>query len=304
MESLPPEIVRQIDNLAEPHSMLKQDPPKQLHHYTSNNALLSVVTNRKIWFTHAFFMNDNSEFSHGMNMFRGAIARLSIGERHKSYLKNLFEEQSRNPRAIPYIFSMTERADEYTQWKKYGDDKKGTMLTFNTERFAPLVPGTDAGFELRPVIYDPECQKCIVDSIVKNLCKLTLKLICQYPHFYDALMASISLAFFRSAFLHSICFKSKHWKNESEWRAIILTDGLHSYAKSREKDGILVPYFELGFPHSADLISKLTIGPRSRAKKQSLPLEQIRIQRCLTYSIETSNVEASCGLFRRISYLR
>ena len=44
-------------------------PPNILWHYTSTQAAADIITNDELWVTDQRFLNDTSEFSHGLEIY-------------------------------------------------------------------------------------------------------------------------------------------------------------------------------------------------------------------------------------------
>lgn len=46
------------------------NPPDILYHYTDSKGIHGILESKSLWASHAFFMNDPKELTHGMNIFR------------------------------------------------------------------------------------------------------------------------------------------------------------------------------------------------------------------------------------------
>ena len=53
-------------------NLLIETPPPTLYHYTSLGALLGIVERGEIWASHVLYLNDDSEFTYGLNLLSGA----------------------------------------------------------------------------------------------------------------------------------------------------------------------------------------------------------------------------------------
>jgi hypothetical protein len=58
----------------------KTEPlPPVLFHYTGSDALLSILGNNCLWATSARYMNDSTEYSHGMDLIDPRLHRDFLG---------------------------------------------------------------------------------------------------------------------------------------------------------------------------------------------------------------------------------
>src|SRR6266849_3777382 len=97
--------------------------PTTLYHYTDAAGLFGLVTSGSLRFGDARFLNDSTEFVHGIDVAREVVAEAlletdgaRILERTQHYLSpELVFRQL-------WVFSLSETAESISQWQRYGAD--------------------------------------------------------------------------------------------------------------------------------------------------------------------------------------
>lgn len=142
---------------AEARSRLQKEGAKFVH-YTSSEALLSIIRNKEVWLRNATCMNDISEIQHGFRLlqrffapvgpdspdlgqvrFRSALD--AVRERSAQDALDLFNGWIKSVGAGTYVFSISEhpRHEDVTgrlsMWRGYGRGKVGVALVLNREPF-------------------------------------------------------------------------------------------------------------------------------------------------------------------------
>jgi hypothetical protein len=279
-----------IDEFADKFSTLKHiSPPKTLFHYTDSETLLKIIENKCIWMTHALYTNDSSEFIHGMIKFKSALDILEDKGVEKSWLdriREFFDQEMKSPLAEPYVFSLTERSDQLSQWRGYGDNCNGLSIGFNTEVF-----NADAGihFKCVSVIYDPSIQNQIVNSVIQGFINLILSL----GHKIDdgkKWGPSLARGYFQVAYAQSIRFKDPSWCEEREWRNIKLTPPQDANIFLRKGSSSLKKTYNLNLADVENLITVVNIGPLSDKEKQIKALEFLKLNSNLKFDITMSMI--------------
>ena len=102
-------------------------PP--LYHYTSHAGLIGMVQHKKMWFTHAHYMNDSSEYNYAINLINQELQE-EYGLDLDSHMNLANTSLSEN---VPYTFSLSERKDSLSQWRGYCPDG-GYSISFNGEQ--------------------------------------------------------------------------------------------------------------------------------------------------------------------------
>jgi len=172
---------------------------ENLLHFTSLQALTSIIKEQNIRMYNMHISNDESEYTYAANTFK------SIREKqgHKSQdIKEYFERM----KTILFYLSLTKMNNlkNETLWEKYGDNKKGIAIEFS---FLSN-PEDWMHFYFSNVFYD---QKYNFTPVFK----VWNKIITKYPKYSYSIEISPLLA------LHK---KAKKWQTEDEVRIL-----LHNY---------------------------------------------------------------------------
>jgi len=87
--------IREFWNSSSENSFLCM-PRSTLYHYTSANALCSIIQNQEFWLTKADFMNDKSEIKYASDLFIERLKQSRIPEKEKENLIKSFENSVTN----------------------------------------------------------------------------------------------------------------------------------------------------------------------------------------------------------------
>lgn len=276
-----------------------------LYHYTTANALCSILQKGELWLTKWNCLNDPSEFQ---------IIHEIIEKELKTYrLKNSVfydlisdfnqidqalkrsEEISSSTENI-FILSFTRNHDALNMWTCYskGGYSDGYSITFNKEPDLSLINHEKSNINLNtalaftPVTYNSQEQKSLVKSFIELL----------YDAFEDPETAKggkndrdlIIFELFWS-FTHQVGCRFKHEKyaQEEEVRAILcLPESEKHLIQHRALNGIIVPYISLNFDLQS--IAAVCIGPTLRNKGAFSGIQSLKHSLGLSYGIFQSKI--------------
>lgn len=124
-----------------PARKYKDDPEYQplsgpLHHYTSLEALLSIVKTKALWATNVHYLNDASESELGLEIMRqiGAEARKTAEGVDAEFLTYFLEwlNGSLFESASVYVLCFSEAHDQLSQWRGYTAHGSGICLSIDS----------------------------------------------------------------------------------------------------------------------------------------------------------------------------
>jgi Protein of unknown function (DUF2971) len=210
-----------------------------LAHYTSLDALESILKSNEIWFSNPLFMNDLEEvtfgFIHGATKIknddniRAALrseSRQAIFTQALDYYINDFEEQFL---LDTYVFCLSEHDPEnrdgmLSMWRGYGGNGRGAALVFDMSKLEPI---EDSPLVIMQVRYDsPEARfEWFADTASMFARILTENYIS------DEKLYVASHAIFQRLKLYALFTKHSGFKEEKEWRVVHMSD--------RDSDGRL-----------------------------------------------------------------
>lgn len=250
------------DQLASAHSGLREEikrlwanidahyeRPATIFHYTSADALYSIVQNKQLWATEALCMNDPTEGIHAGRLIAERL-RGRVPDVPPDLVRIFSDEQlSEVLNNQVFLVSFCTAGDLLSQWRAYGLDGRGYAIGYNTE--ALLNTANDGG-RLVPVSYDQAELEPLLDSIidfgVKEITRINFgqddsqrywRLIGNY------LLQSV------------IRFKNSAYREEQEWRLVYYpSNGI----EFRTTGGRIVPYIRVRF--ALDAIERIRLGPK------------------------------------------
>ncbi len=289
-ESEDSEIQSSIDKFANDFSSIEiSNPPSTLFHYTSNDTLLNIVRSRSLWLTHALFLNDSTEFQHGMRKFMSGIDHFEKHGFDKGWLdhiRNFFSKELNDPLAQPFVFSLSQERDQLSQWRGYGDFGHGVSIGFSANEISEI---SQFHLKILPVIYDHAKQNEIVNRTVEGFKSLFQKL----GHKIDNGVKWgpwLALAYFQIAYVHSIRFKDPSWHEEKEWRAVAIADGKNKNVFTRTRGKSLVKSLTLPLENLEKLIAEVVIGPQADKVRHTLALESVKTSTGCRFEIGRSSI--------------
>lgn len=200
--------------------MPSPDSPQILFHYTTASGLLGIISTRKLWATHARFLNDATELQYGITLIRFILSDYPA---HRLPTVRRYNHSAEGPNAFPgwhvprpllddvrplfFITCFCEVDDLLSQWRGYSPSETGYSLGFHSYA---LVEDSFRQ-ELFRVIYDPREQESAVRSVIQRSLE-TDRESSKGEWLEDKL---IQLA---------ICLKHPSFAEEREWRLILHLD--------------------------------------------------------------------------------
>jgi len=256
---------------------LNFSPPERLWHFTSLDALDSILKHRTLWASEVECLNDKSEQRHGMQL---ALKRLgsALDERTSGvgdvnaahlderdflvpFLRGLMERCTsvlndggplKDDSTGTFVVSFCRRERAAGQWLNYG--KGGSEVAIELDitalKFAPLDGTSELDWSpLEPVIYRPEPQEDLVRKFLDEWTGAILDMRRDgYVSTGDFLGDACDLAAGMLAFMIVPQMKDPAFKSEEEWRRFASASLKSPEIKVHATSTALRPYveFELG----------------------------------------------------------
>ncbi|TLX13112.1 MULTISPECIES: DUF2971 domain-containing protein [Rhizobium] len=199
-------------------------------HYTSHFGAAGIIGSQSIWATNVKFLNDVSELTHGIQIFKREFENRAAKETGglKDCLNLIAERFGRWGNVYLYSCSFTENADQLSQWRGYNQGQ-GVALCFDFHHLASA--GRQWEFGLARCVYDLDEKREIalkfIDEIVRD-----------GPPNLDKMTEALRLA---------ALFKDPSFHEESEWRMIsTVVDIVSDRVKFHAARSLMVPHFEVG----------------------------------------------------------
>ncbi len=273
--------------------------PKEIYHYTSSTALLSIIKNKELWFTNSRFLNDKTEnryiyllideyIEQNKNKFCKAYCEEikylcnTLTKDENEFCYNLFNENHL------YVSSFSLNQDSLGLWNYYtkSSESIGYNIIFDTEKFLKYSNDGSLIKQYGKVIYDKNEQLTILNNLITNLYQRFKEL---GDNFTGQNILFQDFAYLISEF--SIFFKDKSFKQEEEFRFVWESS---KNANIREYKNIFIPYLKYNIPIVG--ILGITISPTNQSNIVELGLQQLiqnylyEAERNISYRIDKSNI--------------
>lgn len=230
----------------------------KIYHYTDLNGLKGIIESGSLWATHFSFLNDSNELIHGMNCLENALQYLrdDFNPKTLTFIEQALTHFRMHRAAHVYNFSFCLEPDLLSQWRGYGSSQ-GVCLEFDDEELIASLELTHYQVFKNRVIYTKE------ESTVEA--RNEILAFFNTPEAQSAMSQDVMYELSYAAKLaHSLppFFKNDGFKEEQEFRMVILPDEPFEGVNFRVNDNGLVPYLIVKAKDKLPLKS-IRIGPRS-----------------------------------------
>lgn len=256
----------------------------KFYHYTSPEALVSIMSKASIRFTHCAFLNDIEEYMYIYEVLKEIIKEKEDKE-VSDFINGMFDRIDRDytnvifkPKggkwyspdsADYYVLSGSNEQDSLSLWNYYvkNNDYCGYAIRFDVaglcKKIEPFLP-TNGECLAGKVVYDSSDQKRIIINYTKKILD-DFSIQIKNTDCSDSVIDDLQEAFFDFIQRTRLFFKRKGFENEQEVRLVILTD------IDKDKDGfstgynvtkgIVKPYIEYSFSPERLPIKEIELSP-------------------------------------------
>lgn len=229
-----------------------------LYHYTSVLAYKCIVESRCFWASDVRFLNDDNEIRYGYAKVKGAISS-KIDDSLVSDVaveallaleNNLFDDFG-----VCSVSFCTD-GDLLSQWRGYGNEQ-GVSIGVNSEKIRKI-----EGFDIYRVIYEERRQDRIISDSIELYCRRYAQLKASGWQGDDLKHFGLQASYVFDRMIAA--FKAPSFQEEGEVRAFArkYAHTLRRGVKFREKNGIIIPYYEMKIDDlNSGIISDVIIGP-------------------------------------------
>lgn len=265
-------------------------------HYFPKSALLSIIKDKKFYFSDSDFLNDYSE----AQQFYSIIEKVSNTKDEDSAALKIFKEILRikpmikneisfsSPGVEPdedegflynrrnYIFCCSTDDDCLSNWKYYGKGSgyEAYNIAFDSNRYFTYI-NKNFGFKgckcfAGRVIYDDEVKMQFMHELINRIDNF----ISKQKYNKDIIHALTTRLFYYMMDI-SLFFKDSAYKDEKEFRFVISLDNSKIKSSAMEYDfrfanDILIPFLKI--PFDKEMIEFVGIGPCMDAESSSKSL--------------------------------
>lgn len=258
----------------------------QLFHYTSYDAMLSIVSSGSLWASDIYYLNDSTELSGSLQIFLTAARAGSLSSRFNEGLQRklidwfergglLNTDGSVYSESPIYVASFTEFGDALGQWRGYTPHGRAVSLGVSSHFFEKTA--LRQGFSLGRCIYGESAQLKVASELVELMLGTAAeseRLAVLDAHSSQALaFAAAKPQLLRAAAL----FKDDSFTEEREWRLVSSVErpGDQYSVNYRAGRTVLIPYTKIALKDKdGELpINDVFLGPNPNP---SLALSSLR----------------------------
>lgn len=292
--------------------MTTSTEPDILYHYTSQNGLLGILKDNKLWMTNILYLNDSSEYRHTIDLLKSEVEerkeRLSpykglmystitqedeINNKTHHTLDILkkfcevYSDFSRKDTFLQcYVFSLSnsKNGDDLNQWRSYCPKEGGFSIGFDYQRLVSIIDKSE-GYTLKKCEYDPEEKQKLINPLLDHI----------HNSFESDKDISTSLVW-SFILVETISFSTfiKHtsFKDEQEYR--VIKSGINDDKVNHcEGKSMIIPYVEFSpMDENNKLpIRKIIVGPTPHPELSKLSVQSLLESKGYEgVEVETSNI--------------
>lgn len=238
-----------------------------LFHYTSLEALRSIIKDESLWASNVRYLNDGAEFTYAVKLFSEIIAATRVREsntRVRTLLKILDdaarsadENAPRYPLSTVFVASFSAVGDLLSQWRAYCPDQQGVAIGFSQARLARLAAAS--GLALLKCNYNERQQRLAIGRLIDAF-------IADAREANTSKAANICLNKYQRRFKElAPTLKHPSFSEEREWRVIASPTSLTFDYQLEFRTGrsMLIPYIRVPLPRSKNhvRIEHVIVGP-------------------------------------------
>jgi hypothetical protein len=263
-------------------------PPDVLYHYTTVEGIRGLVESGEAWATEIHFLNDAEELHHAVEQFRQRLRVLSeqSDDTERSSLLTLWSEAVRVFRdAQVFVFCLSERSDQLSQWRAYGSGEGGFAIGFNSQKLKKMSEQQSFRLEYCEYTEDPDCRsdgllKVLEDRIDSRIWAAVQKFHAEKESDLSAARRAANelLAVGLSEFAPRI--KHHAFREEKEWRLFSAPETVQQIERLGTRDGAIapIPYYRFNLGLDLELeptIERIVIGPSRDQHLAALGVEKL-----------------------------
>jgi hypothetical protein len=211
----------------------------RLHHYTSFNGLMGILTSNAVWASDVRFLNDDTEIDYGKRVCFDAL--MGIHDRRLlPYVGAIARSLEANFGVDTYVACFSRSGTLQSQWMDYADRHRGYAIAFDGLCLSWL--WAPPALRLMPVEYGPKAQNLRARRAVERALEdIDLERRHRSPNLEFTIQSRLHLLAVEMMYLCA-SFKSWGWRREQEWRLI------YSRFGANEDESLPVLYRDSGTP--------------------------------------------------------
>lgn len=244
-----------------------------VYHYTSLDTLINIINNQTLWATNHRFLNDRSEYKHGISLLLEFIETQKPSK--NLYLKTLIPEFEKIGEYDRYVTCFSNNGDLLSQWRAYSNNGKGVSIGFiRTHINSALAKPTDGSY----ILYDDLKKNIVLQTYLEKWLAFSKKEELNFDWQNHDPKKVFNLLFIDFFSLLIADYKDSAFAEENEYRislrSIFFEPKYLVEPKFRTNGSLIIPYIELETKYNEYKKAKEQYGTITTEK---LPIVEIII---------------------------
>ena len=221
--------------------------PQTLYHYTGQSGLLGIFESKTLWTSSVRHLNDATELQHALDLARDVLNFSPRTANTDAFSANLDLLQSFTVFAASFS---ADGGDQLSQWRAYSHNGTGYSIGFDFEGLKKVAGGQD--YMLFPCTYDNVQNRQTIQNAIA---------VAEETPVASAVPPEIR--FMMNLMLVAPTMKHSSFKDEQEWRLVVLADDRNVPTKLRNGKSLLIPYRTLNLTENdgGTPVTEVCVGP-------------------------------------------
>ncbi|MEQ0878397.1 DUF2971 domain-containing protein [Enterobacter vonholyi] len=243
-----------------------------LCHYTSLFGFQGIIQSNVLWATHNMFLNDKSEFLHGIECASKAASILEsdiMDPGWQEYVKHYIKYKDKYSASNAFSLSFCkEDSDKLSQWRGYGGGQQGVCIVFDKDELINHLNKTnEVSFSAEGEVFKGGKYSFSFDDVEyvnPEEPHLFIKAMEEVWTNTKSLVPNIGIEITVVPFILDLLvsyFKHPGFKEENEFRIIVHKFYGDESLKFRVGNNSLIPYVEVGDSEKKLPVKKIVLGP-------------------------------------------
>ena len=233
--------------------------PAEVYHYTDAAGLVGMLSAHEIWLTDFRFLNDRSEFVYAKTIVQNVtdeVCGQDASEICQQFIDRIRHYQSTEDAYAAFVFSLSDRNDDLSQWRGYARDGLGFNIGFDAKAlYRVSSPSDEQPYSFSIVEYGKARQFNTLQTAFDEFRTLLTK-----EDVTDEDIDTAGRLFEWMARNRGALNKHESFEGEREWRIVAYCPRDSDSINVRASGLRLVPYMKLKPQETGDLLPIRSIG--------------------------------------------
>jgi len=280
--------------------MINPMTPEWLFQYTSPDGLIGIVSNKCLWASNAFYLNDAHELSGGMNIAGKQLEALchnsaDANERNRiEWLLNDIRHMGTVRSKAAFVCSFSTEKDLLSQWRGYCRGG-GFSIGFPVDQLRKTI--ATQGFSLSECVYCDAEKETVIKETIEQVALPWLRSR-GLPVSDDVERFKVSGQLIWELVRAASRLKDSSFLEEHEWRIVSMPERGYDKEKLffRARNGIIIPYTTIKLPDGIEFWGKvhIVVGPTPHPDESKASVRDL-VRRYHGCAI---GIDITCTLFR------